>query len=63
MPQYNRRELDKTVPAGGSKTIKRTMSGVSQCSKVVITITGVVFYDGTYYSIPASQRETWSFSR
>ena len=54
---------DETIPAGGSKTIKRTMSGVSQSSKVVITITGVVFYDGTYYTIPASQRETWTFSR
>jgi len=50
-----------TVKPGKTKTIKRTASGVGYSSKIVITITGVQFSDGTFYSIPYSERETWSF--
>ncbi|MDD3214186.1 MAG: Ig-like domain-containing protein [Eubacteriales bacterium] len=51
------------IGAKKTKTIKRTVFGVGYATKVVITITGVTFSDGTYYSIPSSQQDTWSFRR
>lgn len=45
------------------KTIKRTVYGAGQAYKTVITITGVKFSDGSYWSIPYSDQETWSFTR
>lgn len=54
---------DVYIGAGSTQTIKRTLSGVSWTQKVVITITGVEFTDGTFYSIPWSKQETWSFRR
>ena len=53
----------ENIPHGATKTIKRTMYGTSQAYKTVITITGVKFSDGSYWSIPYSQQETWSFTR
>lgn len=49
--------------AGGKSTIKRTLSGVSWASKIRITVTGVEFSDGSYYSVPYLSRETRTFSR
>ena len=51
------------VRPGRQKTIKRTVYGVGQAYKTVMTITGVLFSDGTYWSIPSSEQETWSFTR
>jgi len=49
--------------AGSTKTIKRTVFGVGMATKVVITITGVKLSDGSFYSIPRSLQETWTFRR
>lgn len=54
---------EERVGPGRQKTIKRTIYGVGQAYKTVITITGVKFSDGTYWSIPSSEQETWSFTR
>lgn len=54
---------DVRVSAGQTSTIKRTLAGVSWTSKLVISITGVQFTDGTYYSIPWAAREVYSFTR
>ena len=54
---------DVYIYAGQVKTIKRTHPGVGQSYKKVITITGVELVDGTFYSIPISKQETWSFTR
>ena len=45
------------------KTVKRTVYGAGQAYKTVITITGVKFSDGSYWSIPYFEQETWSFTR
>ena len=45
------------------KTIKRNVYGSGQAYKTVITITSVKFSDGTYYYIPSSKQQTWSFTR
>lgn len=45
------------------KTIKRTVYGVGQAYKTVITITAVEFSDGSIWYIPSSEQETWSFTR
>ena len=45
------------------KTIKRTVYGVGQAYKTVITITSVDFSDGSTRYIPSSEQETWSFTR
>lgn len=50
-----------SIAPGSQRTIKRTASGVGYSSKIVITITGVTFKDGSYYSIPQSERDTWTF--
>ena len=52
-----------SIGAHATKTIKRSVFGVGYATKVVITITAVTFSDGSYYSIPSSLLETWSFSR
>ncbi len=49
--------------AGSTKTIKRTVFGVGMATKVVITITGVELSNGSFYSIPKSLQETWTFRR
>jgi uncharacterized protein YjdB len=54
---------DVTIGPNSTRTIKRTLSGVAWAQKVKITITGVKFSDGTYYAIPWSEQETWTFSR
>ena len=54
---------DETIAAGATKTIKRTLGGIAWTQKVVITITGVKLEDGSYYSIPLSYQETWTFVR
>ena len=54
---------DEYIGANSTKTIKRTLSGISVTSKVKITITAVEFKDGTYYKIPWLEQETWTFSR
>ena len=54
---------DETIAAGATRTIKRTLSGVAWAQKIVITITGVKLGDGSYYSIPLTYQETWTFSR
>lgn len=54
---------DVRIGPGAKKTIKRSHFGVGYASKVTITITGVTFSDGTYYNIPSSLQETWTFSR
>lgn len=51
------------IRAGGKTTIKRTVYGTGQAYKTVITITGVKFADGSYWSIPYGKQETWSFTR
>lgn len=53
---------DVTMGPGSKKTIRRSSSGVASAYKVTITITGVQLKDGTYYSIPSSLRETWTFT-
>lgn len=45
------------------QTIKRTVYGTGQAYKTVMTITGVYFSDGSYYSIPTASQETWTFTR
>lgn len=54
---------DATISPNATKTIKRSMSGVSWAQKITITIVGVTLSDGTYYSIPSSAQETWTFRR
>lgn len=54
---------DAFMGAGRLTQIKRTLSGVSWTRKIVITITGVELSDGTFYSIPFAERETWTFTR
>ena len=54
---------DETIGANAKKTIKRTLSGVSSSYKITITITGVKLSNGTYYEIPVSAQETWTFTR
>lgn len=54
---------DETIAAGATRTIRRTLSGVSWAQKIVITITGVKLGDGSYYDIPLTYQETWTFSR
>lgn len=51
------------IGPNATTTIKRTLSGISWTQKLKITITGVEFTDGTYYTIPLFDRETWSFTR
>lgn len=51
------------IGPGKQRTIKRTVYGVGQAYKTVIGITGVRFSDGTYWSIPSSEQETWQFTR
>ena len=51
------------IKPGQKKTIKRTVFGTGQAYKTVITITAVQLKDGTIWSIPYSQQETWSFTR
>ena len=53
----------ENISAGAKKTIKRTVYGVGMAKQVEITITAVKLSDGTYYSIPSAQQETWTFSR
>lgn len=50
-----------TIGARQTKTIKSTVFGVDYATKVVITITGVTFSDGSYYSIPSSLQETSTY--
>lgn len=54
---------EERIGPGRQKTIKRTIYGVGQAYKTVVTITGVKFSDGSYWSIPSSEQETWSFTR
>ncbi len=54
---------DENIYAGQTKTIKRTLGGVSMAQKIIITITGVKLSDGSYYSIPLMEQETWTFTR
>ena len=54
---------DATISPNATKTIKRSMSGVSWAQRITITIVGVTLSDGTYYSIPSSAQETWTFRR
>lgn len=50
-----------TIGPNRERTIKRTASGVGYASKIVITLTGVEFTDGTYYSIPYALRDECIF--
>ena len=52
-----------SIGAHQTKTIKRNVFGVGYAMKVVITITGVTISDGSYYAIPNSLQETWTFNR
>ena len=54
---------EERIGPGRQKTIKRTIYGIGQAYKTVITITGVKFSDGTYWSIRSDEQETWSFTR
>ena len=54
---------DETIGAGQTRTIKRTLGGVSMAQKIIMTITGVKLSDGSYYSIPLMEQETWTFTR
>ena len=54
---------DENVAPNSTRTIKRTLSGVSWAEKITITIIGVKLADGTYYSIPLTQQETWTVRR
>ena len=51
------------IGPGRQKTIKRTVYGSGQAYKTVITITGVLFSNGIYWSIPSSEQESWQFTR
>lgn len=57
--------LGKQVSIGPNrtKTIKRTLYGVGQAYRVVITITSVSYSDGSTYYIPVNERDTWTFRR
>ena len=57
--------LGKPITLGGhqTRTIKRTVFGVGYATKVVMTITDVTFSDGSYYSIPYSLQDSWTFRR
>lgn len=54
---------NETIYAGSTRTIKRSVYGAGQAYKTTITITGVEFSDGSFYSIPKLDRETWTFTR
>ena len=54
---------EEKIGPGKQKTIKRNVYGIGQAYKTVIGITGVRFSDGTYWSIPSSDQETWQFTR
>ena len=54
---------DVTISSGTKKTIKRNLFGVGYARSITITITGVKFSDGTFYSIPYLKQETWTFTR
>lgn len=45
-----------------SKTIKRTMMGAGYAKKIQLTVVGVQFSDGTYYTIPYAEQETGTYS-
>ena len=51
------------VGPGQKKTIKRNLYGVAGATGVDVTITGVYFSDGSYYTIPSGSLESWSFTR
>lgn len=57
--------LGKNVQIGPkqSKTIKRTMAGISQTYRMTITITAIKMSNGKKYEIPYFDQETWTFTR
>lgn len=52
-----------TIGPNRTKTIKRTVYGVGQAYRVVITITSVTYSDGSTYYIPSSEQRTLTFRR
>lgn len=54
---------DEYIGPGAVREILRTHYGISATYKMSITIAAVKLSDGSFYKIPETARETWSFTR